>query len=138
MKTKLLTILYILTSSVISAQNQDNTLGPAESGKFDPEFTQFIMEMPFGAMLYKTNDINVQEFLIHLKSPFKGKSILIDFCAIWCCPSIEELADSKKLSAEAKDLPIEFIYLWTDYNTNLNNWITKISYLKQPGDSHIC
>jgi thiol-disulfide isomerase/thioredoxin len=133
MKTKLLTILYILTSSVLSAQNQDNTLGPAESGNLDPEFGQFIMEMPFGAKLYKTDSTNAQEFLTNLKSPFKGKSLLIDFCAIWCPPCIEEMAYCKKLCAEAKGLPIEFIYLWTDYNTSLNNWITKISYLKQPG-----
>jgi len=32
MKTKLLTIFYILTSSILSAQNRDNILGPAESG----------------------------------------------------------------------------------------------------------
>jgi thiol-disulfide isomerase/thioredoxin len=133
MKTKLLTILYILTSSILSAQNQNNTLGPAESGNLDRKFGQFIMEMPFGAKLYKSNNTNAQEFLPALKSSFKGKSILIDFCAVWCPPCIEEMAYSKKLYTEAKDLPIEFIYLWTDYNTSLNNWITKISYLKQPG-----
>lgn len=43
------------------------------------------------------------------------------------------MAYSKKLHAEAKDLPIEFIYLCTDYSTSLNDWITKISMLKQPG-----
>jgi thiol-disulfide isomerase/thioredoxin len=133
MKTKLLTILYILTSSILSAQNQDNTLGPAESVNLDPIFVHFIMEMPFGAKLYKTNNTSAQEFLPNLKSPFKGKSILIDFCAIWCLPCIEEMAYSKKLYTEAKGLPIEFIYLWTDYHTSLNDWITKISYLKQPG-----
>jgi len=133
MKTKILTILYILISSVLSAQNQDNTLGPAESVNLDPEFCQLIMEMPFGAKLYKASNINAQEFLPNLKSSFKGKSILIDFCAIWCSPCIEEMAYSKKLYTDAKDLPIEFIYLWTDYKTSLNNWITKISYLKQPG-----
>ena len=133
MKTNILTILYILTSSILSAQNQDNTLGPVESGNPDPQFGQFIMEMPFGAKLYKADSTNAQEFLTNLKSYFKGKSILIDFWAIWCVPCIEEMPYSKKLYYEAKELPVEFIYLCTDYKTSLNNWITKISYLKQPG-----
>lgn len=136
MKTILFTILYILTSSVLSAQNRASTLGPAESGDLDPEFCQFIMEMPFGAKLYKTNNTNAQEFLPDLIGSFKGKSLLVDFCAIWCAPCIEEMAYSKKLYNQTKDLPIEFIYLWTDNNTSMNNWITKISYLKQPG-THI-
>jgi thiol-disulfide isomerase/thioredoxin len=133
MKIKLLTILYILTSSILSAQNQDNTLGPAEAGNINPAFGQFIMKMPFGAMLYKTDSTNVQEFLDNLKDSFKGKSILINFWAIWCIPSIEEMEYSKKLYYEAKELPVEFIYLCTDYKTSQNDWITKISYLKQPG-----
>ena len=133
MKTKLLPILYILTSSILSAQNHDNTLGLAESDNLDHKFGQFIMEMPFGAKLYKNNNTNAQEFLTNIKSSFKGKSILIDFWAIWCSPCIKEMAYSKKLQAEAKDLPIEFIYLCTDYRTSLNDWITKISMLKQPG-----
>jgi thiol-disulfide isomerase/thioredoxin len=91
------------------------------------------MGMPFGAQLYKTNNTNSREFLPNLKSSFKGKSILIDFCAIWCSPCLEEMAYSKKFFIQAKDLPVEFIYLWTDNNTSLNNWITKISCLKQPG-----
>ena len=133
MKTKVLAIVYILTSFVLSAQNQDNTLGPAESGNVNHKFGQFIMEFPFGAKLYKTDSTDGQEFLTNLKGPFKGKSILIDFCAIWCPPCLEELAYSKKLYTETEGLPIEFIYLWTDYNTSVNNLITKISYLRQPG-----
>jgi thiol-disulfide isomerase/thioredoxin len=133
MKTKLVIILYILTSTILSAQNQDNTLGPAESGNFDLKFGQFIMELPFGAKLYKTNNNNAQEFLTNLKSSFSGKSILIDFWAIWCPPCIEEMPYSKKLYTEAKGLPIVFVYLCTDLRTSLNDWITNISVLKQPG-----
>jgi thiol-disulfide isomerase/thioredoxin len=133
MKIKLITMIYILTAVVLSAQNHDSTLGPAESGNPDPEFGQFIMEMPFGAKLYKTSDTNAVEFLSKLKNSFKGKSIFIEFWATWCKPCMEEMPYSKKMYSEAKGLPVEFVYMCTDNRTNMNDWITKISMLKQPG-----
>jgi thiol-disulfide isomerase/thioredoxin len=133
MKTKLLAIFYILASCLLSAQNHNTTLGPVESGNPDPDFGQFIMEMPFGAKLYKASNTNAPEFLNNLRTSFKGKSLLIEFWAIWCEPCIVEMAYSKKMYSEAKDLPVEFIYMCTDYRTSMNDWITKISVLKQPG-----
>jgi hypothetical protein len=40
---------------------------------------------------------------------------------------------NKRLHNEAKNLPIEFVYLCTSAGTSLDNWITKISVLRQPG-----
>ena len=132
-KSGLLAILSLLISSFISAQDPDNTLGKTESASPDIEIGQFIMEMPFGAKLYKATDTNPEEFLGNLKKSFKGKAILIEFWAVWCSPCIKEMQYSKKLWSQSRELPVEFVYLCTSAGTTLNDWITKISLLKQPG-----
>jgi thiol-disulfide isomerase/thioredoxin len=86
MKTRFLTILLILISSILFAQDPDNTLGPSESVSSYIKLGPLIMKMPFGAKLYKARDTNAQEFLANIKSSFIGKAILIDFWAVWCSP----------------------------------------------------
>jgi thiol-disulfide isomerase/thioredoxin len=91
------------------------------------------MEMPSGAKLFKSHYINAQELLDKIKSRNRGNAIFIDFWATWCSPCLEEMPDNKILYIETKNLPVKFIYICTDYRTTLEDWITKISVLKQPG-----
>jgi thiol-disulfide isomerase/thioredoxin len=132
MKGKLFITIYFLTSSFLVAQVTDYTYG-SQSVSSDNKYGQFIMEMPFGAILYRSPYIKALELLDNIKSMSKGKAIFIDFWATWCNPCLEAMPNTKRLYIETKNLPIEFIYICTDYRSSIDNWITKISYIKQPG-----
>jgi thiol-disulfide isomerase/thioredoxin len=132
MKGKLLITIYFMTSYFLAAQVSDFTYG-SKSVSSDNKYGQLIMEMPFGAKLYRNHYIKAQELLDNIKSVCKAKAIFIDFWATWCGPCIEAMPNNKKLYFETKILPIEFIYICSDYRTSIDNWITKISILKQPG-----
>lgn len=97
---------------------------------------QSIAELSFGARLYTFNKGNASELLSNLKNEFKGKAILLDFWATWCAPCLSEMPYSRKLQNEAKELPVEFIYLCTSDNSTQDKWKSKIAELKIPG-THI-
>ena len=132
MKWQLFITIYFLTSCFLAAQVSDYTYG-SKSVSSDNKYGQLIMEMPFGAKLYRNHYIKAQELLDTIKSLCKGKAIFMDFWATWCSPCIQAMPNTKRLYIETKNLPIEFIYLCTDYRTSMDNWITKISILQQPG-----
>jgi len=92
-----------------------------------------ISKFPFGAQLYVVDSLNHKELMANLKTAFKGKALLIDFWATWCAPCIQDMPYSKKLHNEAKDLPIEFIYLCTSRGSSIDKWKSKIAEFKQPG-----
>ena len=117
---------------LLGAQVTDFTYG-SKSVSSDNNYGQLIMEMPFGAKLYKNHYINAQELLDNIKSLCKGKAIFFDFWATWCSPCIEAMPNTKRLYFETKNLPVEFIYICSDLKTSIDDWITKISILKQPG-----
>ena len=103
-KGKFLITIYFLTSCFLAAQVSDYTYG-SKSVSSDNKYGQLIMEMPFGAKLYK-NYIKAQELLDNIKSVCKGKAIFIDFWATWCSPCIEAMPNTKRLYFEVKNLPI--------------------------------
>ena len=132
-KGKLLMTIYFFTSSLLSAQVTNYTYDDSKSVISGNNYGQLIMEMPFGAKLYRNPYIKAQDLLDNLKNLCKGKAIFIDFWATWCAPCIEAMPNVKRLFIDTKKLPIEFIYICTDNRTSMDNWITKISVLKQPG-----
>ena len=93
--------------------------------------------LPFNANLYRLDSVkNLDEFIIHLKSKFRDKALVIDFWATWCAPCLKELPASKKLHESNKDLPIAFIYICTNSGSNVTVWKNKIADLQLPG-THI-
>lgn len=74
--------------------------------------------------------------MLNLKSRFKNKALIIDFWATWCGPCLHDLPFSKKLHEANKDLPIEYIYICTNNNSNINIWKKKVTELEVPG-THI-
>jgi outer membrane protein OmpA-like peptidoglycan-associated protein len=102
----------------------------------DNKFGELIMKLPFGAKLYKNNLTDAQKVLDNFKRLNKGKGIFIDIWATWCRPCLDAMPNNKRLYIETKNLPVEFIFICTDFRTNMDDWITKVSILKQPG-THI-
>lgn len=133
MKVFFLTMLAGLLSSSLSAQiSADTTLNPASESS-DMKFGKLVLEMPFGANLYQANNSGASKLIENLKSSFSGKALFIDFWGTWCTPCIQAMPNQKRMYYETKDLPIEFIYMCISTGSSLNEWITKISIMKQPG-----
>lgn len=95
-----------------------------------------IAELPFGAKLYKVDDMKPETLIANLKKTFENKALIIDFWATWCAPCLEDLPYSKKLHDAANDMPVEFVYLCTSSNSNIERWKSKIAEL-QLGGTHI-
>lgn len=87
----------------------------------------------FGATLYKVSKTDANLFLKKLREEHTGKSVFIDIWATWCAPCIEEMPYSKKLYEESKAMPVVFVYLCTENNSDEEKWKRKIVELKQPG-----
>ena len=100
------------------------------------QFGEPIAELPFGAKLYKVDNIKSETLLSNLKKSFENKALIIDFWATWCAPCIEDMPYSKKLHDNTKDLPLEFVYLCTSSSSSIEKWKTKIAEL-EIGGTHI-
>ncbi len=93
-----------------------------------------VAELPFGARLYRLDSIaNAGELVANLRLRFKGKALLLDIWATWCVPCIQDIPFSKKLHEENSDLPIEYIYLCSNSNSNEETWKQRVVKLKAPG-----
>lgn len=93
--------------------------------------------LPFDANLYKLDSIgNVDDFIVHLQSKFKGKAIIIDLWATWCAPCLADLPSSRQLHEANKDLPVAYVYLCTSSSSSIALWKNKVAGMKIPG-THI-
>jgi thiol-disulfide isomerase/thioredoxin len=92
-----------------------------------------LMRTSFGANMYTVANMPLKTFLAKLKQSLPGKAIVIDRWATWCGPCLAEMPYSKKLMEQSKDLPVVFVYLCTEMNSDENKWKTKVAELKQPG-----
>jgi thiol-disulfide isomerase/thioredoxin len=102
----------------------------------DPQLGVPVMEMPFGAKLYKVDTGSAKDLLSNLRSYFKDKAIYIDFWATWCAPCIAEFPYSIKLKEATREHPIEFVYLCTSNSSSLEKWKSSIAEYKLSG-THI-
>jgi thiol-disulfide isomerase/thioredoxin len=132
MKGGFIITIFFLTSFLVVSQVANTTYDECKPDSPVQKYGQLIMETPFGAKLYHNHLIRAQDLLDSIKASCRGKSIFLDFWATWCPPCIEAMPDNKRMYNETKSLPVEFIYICTDYRTTVDNWITKISILKQP------
>jgi thiol-disulfide isomerase/thioredoxin len=96
-------------------------------------FGKPLLDLPFGASLYKAENIKALDFIAKLKQNFPGKAIIIDRWATWCAPCLGEMPHAKALQDSSKDLPVVFVYLCTINNSSESKWESKVAELQQPG-----
>lgn len=90
--------------------------------------------LEFGADLYVTDPaLTGEELLEKIRGAFAGKSIYLDFWAVWCSPCIGEMPHSAKLHGEAEGLPVEFVYLCTASGGDPSSWQDLIAEHKVGG-----
>ena len=91
----------------------------------------------FGAKLYQPKgDMTGQRVMDELRAAFPGKAVYLDIWAVWCQPCLAEFPASKKLHAEAHDLPVEFVYLCTSAGGTATRWNSLVRQNRVPG-THI-
>ena len=122
-----------LEKTIGKVKTVNETLSQSKSLTENLNIGDPIGEMLFGAKMYKIESGNADDFLKSLKNTFEGKAMLLDFWATWCGPCISEMPSSKKLHEEAKDLPVEFIYLCTSSGSDIEKWKSKVIEMEQPG-----
>lgn len=91
--------------------------------------------LPFDAKLYLDKSANGNSLLQEIKASFPNKLIILDIWATWCVPCLSQMPASKDLHKLAQDqnLPIEFVYLCTNSNSDETKWENKITEIQQPG-----
>jgi len=89
-----------------------------------------------GAKLSSVSDMEPEEFIRNLKTLYKGNSLMIDIWATWCVPCLNAMPYSLKLSSQATNLPVKFIYLCTSKDSNIDTWKSRIADLRLTG-THI-
>lgn len=102
---------------------------PAEKGIGTP-----VTNYPFGANLFVPPPaMAAEELLNNLRAVFPGKALYLDFWAVWCGPCLGEFPHSAKLHGLVHDLPVEFVYLCTEYGGDQERWKQKIVKNELPG-----
>jgi thiol-disulfide isomerase/thioredoxin len=98
-----------------------------------PTFGKPLLDLPFGATMYKAENIKALDFIAKLKLNFPGKAIIIDRWATWCAPCLGEMPHARELQDSSKDLPVVFVYLCTINGSTESKWKSKVAELQQPG-----
>ncbi len=102
---------------------------PSDRGIGEP-----LISYSFGADLYlPAPEMETTKILNNLRAAFPGKALYLDFWAVWCGPCLGEFPHSAKLHSEAHDLPVEFVYLCTEYGGDQKRWKEKIVENELPG-----
>lgn len=97
---------------------------------------ELIVEMPYGAKLYKVDGIKADEFLSNIKTIFRDKALILDFWNTSCAPCLGDMPYSKKLHDELKNEPLEFVYLCSSSGSSIEKWKSIISEL-EIGGTHL-
>ena len=85
-----------------------------------------VLETVHGAKLYTVDSINANKLLTSLINTYKNQALLIDIWGTWCGACLRQMPTSKELHEQVKDLPVQFVYLCTSQNSNIDTWKKKI------------
>lgn len=116
----------------------DKLLASTPRGRDTASFIGMPLEqLPYPARLYQLeNNQEIDKLINNLQARFPHKALIIDFWATWCAPCLMDLPYSKRLHEMNKDLPIEYIYICTNQQSNTDTWKRNIVKLEVPG-THI-